>query len=210
MTSDRDRATHQGELDFLTWDHPMVGGILEILLGGEHGNSAVAVLPARQPAALLEAIFLLEPIAPGELDAARFLPPTPIRIVVDHTGREVTGRYPHEQIAAKLQDGRRPLRGVFASAREELLPRMIDKARAVAEERAPDVVAASLAAMREHTGAEISRLKGLREVNDHVRPEEVARVEEEARLLEAALSAARVRLDALRWIYVGSAASGLD
>ncbi|MGH9337634.1 MAG: helicase-related protein, partial [Vicinamibacteria bacterium] len=37
MTSDRNRSTHQGELDFLTWDHPMVGGVLDLLLGAERG-----------------------------------------------------------------------------------------------------------------------------------------------------------------------------
>ena len=205
MTADRFKATHQGELDFLTWDHPMVIGVMEILLGSEHGNSAVAVLPAQEPSALLECVFVLEPIAAPELDAARFLPPTLLRFVVDHGGRDVTEVYPREKLAGTLADGRQELRGVFSSARDELVPRMLERARALADEAAPRLVEESLAAMRAVMGRELERLRALREVNDHVREEEVERVAEEMGLLESALGAARVRLDALRFIYAGSA-----
>jgi ATP-dependent helicase HepA len=208
MTSDRFKATHQGELDFLTWDHPMVTGVMEILLGGEHGNSSVAVLPAREPSALLECVFVLEPIAAAELDVARFLPPTLVRVVVDHGGRDVTGSYPPETLADELTDGRRQLRGVFANVREELVPRMLGQARSLAETRAPGLVEEARAAMRVAMGRELDRLRSLREVNDHVREAEVLRVAEERKLLETALDAARLRLDALRFVYAGSVRSG--
>jgi ATP-dependent helicase HepA len=41
----------------------------------------------------------------------------------------------------------------------------------------------------------------LREVNDHIRPEEIAALRKERSELTAALASARLRLDALRIIF---------
>ena len=97
MTADRDKATHQGELDFLTWDHPMVTGVMDLLVSAERGNSAVAFLAAPGAEALiLEAVFVLDVVAPPELYVDRFLPPMPLRVVVDQRLRELTGSHPFE------------------------------------------------------------------------------------------------------------------
>jgi len=48
------------ELDFLTWDHRMVVGVLDLLLGDPSASASVAVLPELEPGIPLEAIFVLE------------------------------------------------------------------------------------------------------------------------------------------------------
>ena len=50
VTFDRARALEREEITFLTWDHPMVLGALELLLGGESGNCASST-PRAMPAA---------------------------------------------------------------------------------------------------------------------------------------------------------------
>ena len=44
-TCDRRRALSREDVGFLTWDHPMVTGAMDLLLGAETGNCAFAVLP---------------------------------------------------------------------------------------------------------------------------------------------------------------------
>jgi ATP-dependent helicase HepA len=84
-TCDRRRALSREDVGFLTWDHPMVTGAMDLLLGAETGNCAFAVLPAANDRTiLLELIFVLEAIAAPHLHADRFLPPTPVRVVVNH------------------------------------------------------------------------------------------------------------------------------
>ena len=101
VTCDRKRALAREDVQFLTWDHPLVTGALDMLLGSEKGNCSLA--PAED--AKLEAIYLLECIAPPHLHIDRFLPPTPIRVVVEgfeqpHRGlideaeRKANGRVP--------------------------------------------------------------------------------------------------------------------
>jgi ATP-dependent helicase HepA len=84
-TCDRCRALAREDVDFLTWDHPMVGGAMELLLGSETGNCAFGVLPSSaERTLLLELVFVLEVIAELRLHVDRFLPATPIRLVVNH------------------------------------------------------------------------------------------------------------------------------
>src|SRR4030095_9801380 len=65
ITFDRHRALVREDMQFVTWDHPLVTGALDLLLGSEKGNCAVALWPDATPSGLyLEAIFLLECIAP--------------------------------------------------------------------------------------------------------------------------------------------------
>lgn len=92
VTADRARALAREEVQFLTWDHPLVTAALDLLLGGEVGSSSAGHWPdARVRGLYLEAVFVLECIAPPELHADRFLPPTPMRVLVDHTGAEAKG-----------------------------------------------------------------------------------------------------------------------
>ncbi len=203
MTSDRGRATREGELDFLTWDHPMVVGVLDLLLGDPSASASVAVLPGPERGILLEAIFVLETVAPAGLDVSRFLPPTPIRVVVDHRLSGVTETFPSSALDGRLQDGRRQLRFRDLGFLEDLVPRMLGKARALAEKEAPRTIRTSLEEMRENLAAEAGRLRSLAEVNDHVDPKEVAGAETRMKQIEKAISEAGLRLDCLRLIWLG-------
>jgi ATP-dependent helicase HepA len=60
--------------------------------------------------------------------------------------------------------------------------------------------------MRAGMGAEIDRLKDLAELNDHVRPEEIAALEQRTARLAEAIAGARVRIDAVRLVWKAPAA----
>jgi ATP-dependent helicase HepA len=208
MTCDRDRATREGELDFLTWDHPMVVGVMDLLLGGPSESAAVAVMPGRSQGILLETIFVLEPVAPPGLDVSRFLPPTPLRVVVDHRLSDVTSAFRSEALEGRLRDGRKELRYRNLEFLESLLPRMLDRARSFAETQKPRRIEESLEEMRAKLGAELSRLRSLAEVNDHVDRSEVTAAETRVARTEEAISKAELRLDSLRLIWLGLESEG--
>ncbi|HJS74200.1 MAG TPA: RNA polymerase-associated protein RapA [Vicinamibacteria bacterium] len=208
MTCDRERATREGELDFLTWDHPMVVGVMDLLLGGPSESAAVALLPGPLRGILLEAIFVLEATAPPGLDVSRFLPPTPLRVVVDHRLSDASSAFSSAALEGGLRDGRKELRYRDLGFLENLLPRMLDKARSFAEKQKPRRVEESLEELRAKLGAEVSRLRSLAEVNDHVDREEVAAAETRMARTGEAISKAAVRLDSLRLIWLGLDSEG--
>jgi ATP-dependent helicase HepA len=160
VTCDRERALVREDAQFLTWDHPLVSGALDLLLGSEKGNSSrtQSVKPG------LEAVYLLECIAPSGLHVDRFLPPTPIQVSVDG------------------QD----------------LEEMLESAREQAQAQVSKLVTQAKQEMTLQLSAEIERLKELKKTNPSVRPEEIVLLIDERRVLGEHLSAARLRLDALR------------
>jgi ATP-dependent helicase HepA len=206
VTCDRQRALSREDVQFLTWDHPLVTGALDLLLGSEKGNSSFALWPDAKSAGLhLEAIFVLECIAPPALHVDRFLPPTPLRVLVDHRGDDVGARLSTEAVRQHLKNGDAyPLidRPEF---REDLLPVMMEKAQALAESRSPAIIAAAGKAMSTQLDGEIARLQELRKANPSVRAEEVALLVQQKAALTRHLNEARLRLDAVRLIRRGPA-----
>lgn len=203
FTRDRQRALLREDLQFVTWDHPLATGALDMLLGSEKGNCAFARWPDAAGSALyLEVLYVLECLAPQSAHADRFLPPTPIRVVVDNRGREQSAlALPIVESKAATASGR----GVLArdDIRESLLPKLVDRARLFADAQVPARVEAARGAMHEALGAEIARLRDLQKVNRTVRPEEIELLVEQQAALDRYLGASRLRLDAVRLVHRG-------
>ena len=101
VTLDRQRALEREQEAFLTWDHPMVRGALDLMLGSEAGNATFGVWDAAgEKVILLEAWIVVECVAPARLHVERFLPQTPLRILVDHKGGDHTDNAGFRQAAA--------------------------------------------------------------------------------------------------------------
>ena len=100
ITFDRERALVREDLQFMTWDHPLVTGAFDLLLGSEKGNCSVD--PAA-PAGL-EAVYLLECVAPLHLHVDRFLPPTPIRVSVQGQDVEALLDQAHEKAETQVAE----------------------------------------------------------------------------------------------------------
>jgi ATP-dependent helicase HepA len=200
ITFERARALSREDLGFMSADHPLVRGAWDLLLGSEAGNAAYGLWKTPGPESiLLEICAIAECTAPTALHADRFLPSSPIRVVVDHALADHTG---DEALAnARLEKGdifRLLDRGAI---RKKLIPAMLAKAETLATTQLEERVAAALARMDAQLQAEIERLEDLRAVNDHIRPEEIAALRQQQTELRAAISSARLRVDALRLIF---------
>ena len=196
VTFDRQRAITRENVSFLTIDHPIVRGALDLLLGGEQGNSSFAAWRGSGSEGLiLETHFVIECVAPAKLHADRFLAPAPIRIVVDHASKDL--RQDVAYLHAKL-DKSNPTRLLEkAPVRKKLFPAMLNASRKIAEEELKKIIAEATTSMKAQIEAEISRLEDLRQINDHVRPEEIEALRTQIAELEEAIGGARLRLDAL-------------
>jgi ATP-dependent helicase HepA len=198
-TMDRATALARDDLLYLRADHPLLLGAQDLMLSAETGNAAFLIedgLPART--VLLEAVFVLECVAERRLHAARFLPPTPLRCVVD-TRLQPREFAPSARALQRAAD--RPVdllkyRKILATLLPPMLKRAAQEATALAQER----IALARAEAETLLGREIARLDALARVNPAVRPEEVQALRDELDALRIALPAARPRLDALRLV----------
>ena len=203
-TCDRRRALTREDVGFLTWDHPMVIGAMELLLGAETGNCSFAVLPTPDDRTLLlEAIFILETIAAPQLHTDRFLPPTPVRVVVTHKLLDVTAAFQDSAWEKKLVKGLPHKLTENADIARRVLPAMLQAAEKPAETRAVTLRAAALKGMNHLLGHEVQRLQSLAQVNDHIRPQEIQLARTQQQELASAMQESRLRLDSLRLIWRG-------
>jgi ATP-dependent helicase HepA len=148
----------------------------------------------------LETIFVLECVAPPHFHADRFLPPTPLRVVVDHSGKDVGNAITNELLMHDLSSEDAHSLLDRPGVREDLLPKMLETAGDIARSKVAAIVNQARKEMNAQLEHEIARLKQLRKVNRSVRPEEIELLVAHQHTLEHHLSVARLRLDTVRLI----------
>jgi len=203
-TCDRLRALGREDIAFLTWDHPIVTGAMDLLLSAETGNCAFAVLPtASERTLLLELVYVLESVAAPRLHVDRFLPATPIRLLVNHKLEDVGTVHPAGSFEQKLKKGS-PFKLLDnPEIARRTVPAMLQHAGKLAETQATALRTSALGEMNQLLGHEVQRLENLKRVNDHVRPEEIELAKKQQAELIAAIQQSRLRLDSLRLIWKG-------
>ncbi len=202
-TFDRSRAITREDVAFLSPDHSLIGDAIELLVNSERGVSAFSLHESDSPGLSLEAIFVLEPVALSELHVDRFLSPTPLRVVVDIRGRNLSEERDVAWMETSLEDGdinRFLERPGFS---REFLQAMIGGAEDVAHGDAEKLKATARDTARRALSQEIERLRDLQRINRNVTPEEISRAEAELDGVLAAIGEARLRLDSLRLILEG-------
>ena len=80
---------------------------------------------------------------------------------------------------------------------------MFTSAEEFAEQQSQFLIRDANKIMTTQLEREINRLRNLRKINDHVRPEEIKIAEDQMENLKKAINKARIRLDAVRLIWKG-------
>ena len=200
VTFDRATALVREELPLLRVDHPLVVGALDLLLESEQGNAALLVDAALPPrTALLEGVFVLDCVADRKLNIGRFLPPLPLRVVVDTRLTPRTGYVPNPTSLFRARE--QPIDAArYRSLLLKLVPPMLAACETQARGLAATEIGAALAAAQRELGAEHARLTALAKVNASVHGDEIEAIAMELEATRQALSAATPRLDAIRFV----------
>ena len=202
-TYDRKRAIAREDIRFISADHPLVQDSIDLLVNSPAGTTSFCVLEADKPNLLLEAVFVLEAVADAKWHVDQFLAPTPVRVLVDIHGNDLTENALYARLSADVEDAPLPRflerPGFNGTLLKNLVEAANDRAKAhtltlkkTARERAASVLTADL-----------QRLVDLSKLNDNVRPEEIDLAKKQVLQVRTAIEAARLRLDSLRLIVEG-------
>lgn len=205
VTFDRATALAQEDIQFLSWDHPMVRGTLDLLTTEQHGNTSVAVLPNKSlpvGSYFIEFNFIIEASAPPYLQLSRYLPATPVRLLLDKTGTNLAAKVPFDNFSRQLKPVGRQTASKLVNALQTLVHPLIATATKLAEKQLADVQQQAAARMSQALTEQRDRLQALRKLNPSVRSEEIAQLESQQQQLTELIARARVKLDALRLIIV--------
>lgn len=203
VTGNRQIALEREEFQFITWEHPLVMASMDLVLSSETGNAAISVVKHDQLRGgqfLLECLFIVECSAPAELQIGRFLPHTPIRVLIDQNKKDLTDAIEHRDlIEPGIKFDKQKITAFLGNQRLHLANMLV-----IAEQKAKndmqDLVADATTRMLESLSAEIKRLARLQKVNPSIKTEEIEQLKDVAMLAHENIQSAQLRLDAVRFI----------
>lgn len=205
VTFDREQALSREDAQFISWEHPLMRNGLDLILSGDTGSSAVSLLKNKAlpvGTLLLEAVYVVEAQAPKQLQLTRFLPPTPVRMLLDAKGNDLAAQVEFESFNRQLNAVNRHTASKLVNAVQPNVHAMLQSGEALIADQAQALIDAAKREADEALSAELARLESLRAVNPNIRDDELETPEFTRRKVLETLDQAGWRLDALRLIVV--------
>ncbi|SEQ90370.1 ATP-dependent helicase HepA [Nitrosomonas sp. Nm51] len=204
ITYNRNTALANEDMQFLTWEHPMVIHAMERVLDNETGNATVSGFShrdARPGTLFLECLFVLDITA--EISAAGYrnrMPSIMARTIIDEHGRSDYSTLDHDSINQNLSPISPHVARHVIDLKKEAVKEMAAASEKLVQIQIPHIIRQNREQLQTSIASEIERLKALREINPSIRDEEILFFEQQLKNITRALDAAHTRLDALRVI----------
>lgn len=206
ITYDRAQALSREDMQFLTWEHPMVQGGMDLVLSGSMGNTAVALIKnkALKPGTvLLELLFVSEVVAPRSLQLGRYLPPAALRCLLDANGNDLAARVAFETLNEQLESVPRASANKFVQAQRDVLAKRISGGEEKIMPTHVERVAEAQRRLAAEADEELARMVALQAVNPSVRDSEIDALRKQREEGLAMLDKAALRLEAIRVLVAG-------
>jgi ATP-dependent helicase HepA len=203
ITFSREQALAREDMEFLTWEHPMVLEAMDMVHSTELGNAALGTIKLNGVAPgtmLLEVVYTVNCVAPKDLQLERFLPITPMRLLVDARGKDLADIVPHERLNQLIEKVKKSTAlAIIKQVGTEVESKM-SLASAQAETRLQNILSEAEKSMRASLTVELDRLTALRTVNPSIRQEEIDHINYMIEECAIHIQHANLQLQALRLI----------
>jgi len=203
VTVKRDIALAREDMQFLTQEHPMVLSAMDLVLSSETGNAAVSIVkqPQLKPGQfLLELLFVIECSAPAHLQIGRFLPHTPLRILIDQNKKDLTASISHESMVENQENIDKAQIAQFLSSQRPHIQAMIQVGEHKAQALMQNLIVESGNRMITEFTGEIKRMVRLKKINPGIRDYEIQQLKEMTMLAHESIQDAQLKLDAVRFV----------
>ena len=203
VTYHRDVALSREDVNFLTWENPLVQQALDVVATDIIGNSTmIAVKHESLPAGtvLLEALYLVNCVAPAELMIDRYVPPTVIRVVLAPNLTDITPNFPFIDLTTEKLEITNESLGKILDSQQAGVRKMLGASKIVAEKQLQQCQTSGKEKALTAYDFELDRLLELRKVNKTIRDEEIAHFSAFRELTLEVIEEATARLDAVRII----------
>jgi len=205
ITFSRDVALSREDIEFASWEHPMLSEAMAMTLNSELGNASVATikLVGVQPGTLLlEAFYSIAYVAPEHLRVDRYLPLSPFRTLVGAAGKDLSGIMSHEKLNDLCVRVKRHTAQKLVKQIRNDIDDMVTHTQRLSEQALPAVLEQAQHRARSLLEKEIARLHQLQTNNHTIRHEEIGFLEEQLGASLDAIESARFEMQALRLVVV--------
>lgn len=201
VTFKRENALKREDMTFLSWDHPMVIGIMDLVSSKEMGNVTLAgwKTPSKEQF-LLEGFFVLHAIADKRLQLQKWFPPTPLRVLLNAQMQDLTQKLPKKFIDENVETLDQEKRAQMKDVPKDFIKQCIKKGKELCVPRAKQYKDKFKEDMLKFMNGEIERLEALRKVNPTVSETEILLLRYNRDNMVKAMDKAELSLDSLRII----------
>jgi ATP-dependent helicase HepA len=203
ITYDRSTARKREDVEFLTWDHPLVVGAVDLILSNSLGNTSVMMRKKQVPGAktFLECFYTAQLVAPKEFSPERFFPLATIRLLIDTSCEDFSEKWSYDDISERITNATPEVLHKAKSVPKPALQKILLKGHEMAKLRAESVIRTAQNEMEKFLLDEKHRLAELMKVNPSVRKEEIESYEIQMKTLDECFQKIDVTLDSIRLIF---------
>lgn len=205
ITFDRETALSREDLHFISWEHPMIQGGIDILLTEGVGTTAVSLLKNKAlpvGTLFLELVYVADAQAPKQSGIHQFFPATPMRVLLDAKGNDLSDKVEFEGFQRQLSPVNRHLASKLVSSIQTQIHGLINFGDEIAKHHIEQIKNDAMQRMTGVLHNELERLKALKIVNPNIRDDELEAIENQISVLTQYIEQASVYLDSLRVIVV--------
>ena len=201
ITYSRSKGLMREDMEFLSWEHPMVAESMEMILSGETGNASIATISTEQlkpGTLLLETYFTVQAVAPKHLQLDRYLPLHPTRLLIDVLGRDLGSYLTHEYISKNRDYIKVDIAKAVIEQVRVQVETMLEHAQATAGKKHQVFKADAQTALQNNLGQELQRLRALQKVNPIIRDDEIEFANTQIKSCEEIINRTTMQLQAVR------------
>jgi ATP-dependent helicase HepA len=205
ITYSRQLALVREDYQFLTWEHPMVAGAMDMMLAGGLGSTTLGRLKFPSIASgtlLVETVFTLHCAAPAALQLGRYLPASLLRVILDSAGNDLSESLAPEYLDRQVAEVKGRIAQELLGRTREVLRQIVRKAEGLVQARQDAMIGAAVERMQQSQETELQRLQGLAAVNPTIRKDEIEHQGKSMEILEHHLRKSQLTLAAIRIMVV--------
>jgi ATP-dependent helicase HepA len=202
-TCNREMAVSRDEIQFFSWEHPLICGAMELLLNESTGNSCVAYLEKhayKTGQFYLQVQFTLSCQAPKHLQLQRYLPTAGLRLSALPDGTLKQGVI--DRMDA-LQDIEKKTAVLLINNMRAPIQKTLKQVEQAGQNQLPELLKRALEKVDQEHDAEIRRLKELKKRNPNIRQQEIDSLQRKQQQLRLHIEQAKLRVDSIRVIFCG-------
>ena len=203
ITYDREVALANENMHFITWEHPMVVELLELILTQEKGNTALVALQGSglPPGQLMvESRYHVQASGSADMQLSRYFPALDQRLLITESGQDVAAKLVEKHLKKFFFQVPKKVALQVLKAKLSEVKQAIKVAEQKMLEALPEKLAKAQTKLEHALDGEIQRLKQLAEKNASVRSVEIEHLQQLKQRAMAALQETQPQLDSVRII----------
>ncbi len=201
VTYDRSIALANEDVRFLTWEHPFVRTLMDMVQSSELGNTALLAVKYRgvKPGTLLlDCFFRIEVSDKDGSNGQRYVPNNLLRVCLDENGGLHENSLTPNVIQQTMQYVDIDTSIKVVKSREELIKKLLERAETMVGPLLSGRLQEAHQLAADLLQGEVNRLIALQSINPNVRDDEIDFFKNQLNIVDQQIDAANIRLDAIR------------